>query len=150
MSFRIQTTSLTLSGDWLFSFHFDLLCSVGKYSLTSRFQKWFIICCRFRHVLMLAGIWLSNFPGGRDFNGRLIRKWLGVRGISLSGRAATFVRGLEFKLASLSTSFVWSTSSESRFEPRMISSVLFAVCIKRSQRPPKGGHRAGWISKSSL
>ena len=87
---------------------------------------------------MLAGIWLSNFPGGRDFNGRLIRKWLGVRGISLSGISATFVRGLEFKLASLSTSVVWSTSSESRFEPKMISSVLFAVCIKRSQTPPKG------------
>ena len=125
MSFRIQTTSLTLSGDWLFSFHFDLLSSVGRYSLTIRFQKWFIICCRFRHVLKLAGVWLSNFPGGRELNGRLIKKWLGVRGISLSGRTATFVRGLEFKMASLSASIDWNTSSESRFEPRMISSVFF-------------------------
>ena len=43
MSFSIQRTSLTLRGDWLFSFHSDLSSSVGRYSLTSRFQKWFII-----------------------------------------------------------------------------------------------------------
>ena len=116
----------------MFSFRFDLLCSLNRYSLTRRFQKWFTICCTFRHVLKLAGIWVSNFPGGRDLNGRLIRKWLGVRGISLSGISETIVRGLEFKMASLSTSIVCKTSSESRFEPRMISSVLFAVCIKLS------------------
>ena len=132
----INFKSLTLSRD---SFHFDLLSSVGRYSLTSRFQKWFIICCRFCLFFKLAGIWLSNFPGGRELNGRLIRKWLGVRGISLLGRSATFVRGLVFKMASHSTSINWNTSSGSRFEPRMISRVLFAVCIKRSQTPPKGG-----------
>ena len=57
--------------------------------------------------------------------------------ISLSGRSATFVRGLEFKMTSLSTGIVWNTSNESLFEPRMISSVLLAVCIKRSETPPK-------------
>ena len=98
MSFRIQTKSLTLSGDCLFSFHLDLFSGVSRYSLTSRFQKWFIICWRFLYDLKLTAIWLPNFPGGRELNGRLIRKWLGVRGISLSGRSATFVRGREFKM----------------------------------------------------
>ena len=85
-----STTSLSLSSDWLFSFHSDLLSSVGRYSLTSRSHNRFIICCRFLHVLKMAGIWLSNFPGGRELNIRLIRKWLGVRGVSLSGRAVLF------------------------------------------------------------
>ena len=85
---------------------------------------WFFICCGFLHVLKLAGIWLSNFPGGRELKGRLIRKWLGVRGNSLLRRPATFVRGSDFKVASLSTSIFWKTSSESLVAPRMISSVF--------------------------
>ena len=141
MTFRIQATSL--SGDWLFSFHLDHLSSVGRYSWKSRLQKWFIICCRSLHDLKLAGIWLSKFPGGRELNGQLIRKWLGVRGIWLSGRLVIFVRVREFKIASLSISIVWNTSSESFFEPRMISSVVFAVCIKRFQTPPKWGPYGG-------
>ena len=66
-----------------------------------------------------------------------------MRGISLSGRSAIFVRGLEIKMASLSTSIFWNTSSESIFEPIMISSVLLDVCIKRSQTPPKLGLNGG-------
>ena len=103
MSLRIQTKSLTSSGDWLFSFHLNLLSGVGRYYLTTRFQKWLIIWCMFVHDLKLAGISLSEFPCGRELNRRLIWRWSGVRGISLLGRSATFVRGRELKMASLST-----------------------------------------------
>ena len=115
--------SLTLSGVWPLSLHLDLFNSVERYSLTSRFQKWSTICCTFFQDLKLAGSWLSNFPGGRELNGLLIRKWFGVRGISFSGRSATIVSGLEFNIASVSTKIVLNTSSDNLLEPRMINRV---------------------------
>ena len=95
------------------------------------------------HVLKLTGIWLSNFPVGRELNGRLIRKWLGVRDVWFSERSVTYVRVRDFRLASLFTSIVRNTTSEGLFEPRMINTVLFEVFIKCSQAPtnwrPQGG-----------
>ena len=126
--------SLTLSGVWPLSLHLDIFNSVGRYSLTSRFQKWLTICCTFFQDLKLAGSWLSNFPGGRELNGLLIRKWCGVRGISFSGRSATIVSGLEFNIASVSTKIVLNTSSDNLLEPRMINRVRFAVWIKRHHK----------------
>ena len=99
--------SLTLSGVWPLSLHLDLFNSVGRYSLTSRCKKWLTICCTFFQDLKLAGSWLSNFPGGRELNGLLIRKWFGVRGISFSGRSATIVSGLEFNIASARPKLSW-------------------------------------------
>ena len=121
------------------SISLNLLSSVGRYSLTSRFQKWFIIWCRFVHVLKLAANGPSKFPVDRELNERMTRRLIGVRGISLSERSATFVRGRQLNMASLSTSFVWNSSIESLFEPIKISSVLFAFRIQRSQTPPKWG-----------
>ena len=118
---------LTLSGIWSLSLHLDLFNSVGRYSLTRRFQKRLTICCAFFQDLKLAGSWLSDFPGGRELNGLLIRKWFGVRGISFSGRSATIVGGLEFKKASVLTKIVLNTSGYNVLEPRMINRVRFAV-----------------------
>ena len=121
--------SLTLSGVWSLSLHLDLFNSIGRYSLTSRFQKWLTICCTFFQDLKLAGSWLSNFPGVRELNGLLIRKWFDVRGISFSGRSATIVSGLEFNIASVSTKIVLNTSSDNLLEHRMINRVSFAVYL---------------------
>ena len=139
ISFRIQTMSLTLSAVWSLSLYLDLFNSVGRYSLTIRFQKWLTICCTFFQDLALAGAWLSNFPGGRELNGLLIRKWFGLRGISFSERSATIVSGLEFNIASVSTKIVLNTSIDNLMEPKMINRLTFAVWIKRSQIPPKWG-----------
>ena len=111
--------SLTLSDVWPPSLHLDLFNSVGRYSLTSRFQKWLTICCTFFQDLKLAGSWLSNFPVGRELNGLLNRKWFGVRGLSFSGRSATIVSGLEFNIASVFTKIVLNKSSDNLLEPRM-------------------------------
>ena len=119
--------SFTLSGVWPLSLHLDLFNSVGRYSLTSRFQNWLTISCTFFQDLKLAGSWLSNFPGVRELNGLLIRKWFGVRGISFSGRSATIVSGLEFNIASVSTKIVLNTSSDNLLAPRMINRVRFVV-----------------------
>ena len=129
--------SLTPSGVRPLSLHLDFFNSVGRCSMTSRFQKCLTICCTFFQDLKLAGSWLSNSHGGREFNGLLIRKWFGVRGISFSGRSATIVSGLEFNIASVSTKIVLNTSSDNLLEPRMINRMRFAVWIKRSQKPPK-------------
>ena len=82
-------------------FPLDLLISAGRYSLTSRLQKRFIRCCRRLHILEQPGIWLSNSHGGRGLNGL---KGLDMRGISLSGRSATSIRGGDIRMASLSNS----------------------------------------------
>ena len=128
----MQTMSLTLSSVWSLSVHLNLFNSVGKYSLTSRFQKWLTICSTFFQDLKLAGSWLSNFLGGRELNGLLIRKWFGVRGTSFFGRSATIVSGLVFNIASVSTKIVLSTSSDNLLEPRMINRVRFNLCSKNS------------------
>ena len=111
----------------------------GRYSLTSPFRKWLTIYFTFFQDFKLAGSWLSNFPGGRELNGLLIRKWFGVRDISFSGRSATIVSGLEINIASVSTKIVMNTLSYILLEPRMINRVGLAVWIKRSQIPPKWG-----------
>ena len=128
--------SLTLSGVWSLSLHLDLFNSVGRYSLTSCFQKWLTICRRFFQDLKLASSWLSNIPGGRversldqkmvwrerHFNFWKVsdnRQWSGVQ----------YSFGLE--------QIVLNTSSDNLLEPRMINRVRFAVWIKRSQIPPK-------------
>ena len=134
MSFRIQPTSLTFSCDLLFSLHLDHFNSTSRYSLTSCFQYWFIICCIILHVLKLAGIWLSKFPGGRELNERVIIKWLGVRGNSMSRRSATFVSVSEFKMASLSTSIFGIRQMRA-----FLSIKLFVFCNRRSQTPQKWG-----------
>ena len=135
--------SLTLSGVWSLSLHLDLFNSVGRYSLTSCFQKWLTICCTFFCTRLEAGGFLAVELSWWEKIERSVDQkmvWR-ERHFSFSGRSETIVSSLEFNVALVSTKIVLNTSSDILLEPRMINRVRFAVWIKRSQIPPNELHR---------
>ena len=142
-SLSTHTTSPTFRGGWLLSVHLRLLSNVGRYSLIKRRHTWFINYCTCFQFLKLTGCWSPKFPGGRELYGRWMRKWLGVSGSSFSGWSATFVKGLEFRIASTSTIIVSKMSKERRLDPRMIKSVLLSLRINHVPND-LGNSRKAW------
>ena len=150
MSFNAQTTSLTVRGDWLLSLNFDLLCGLCRYSLASRFLKFFINCCSFLHVLKLAGEMLSISPGGKELNGRLIRKWLCVWEVSrcLEGRRRLWV-DVDSKRLQLPPVLFKIISREKGFLSLEWSAALFSLSVSSALRHQQNWrHKAGWIFTS--
>ena len=127
----------TLFENWLLSVHLRLLSNVGRFSLIKCRHTWFINCCTCFQFLQLAGCWSPKFPGGKELYGRWMSKWVGVSVSSFSGWSATFVKGLEFRIATNSTIIVSVMSKERRLDLRMIKSVFLALWINRSHTPTK-------------
>ena len=136
------TTSSTFRGGCMLSVHWRLLSNVSRYSLFKRRHTWFINCWTCFQFLKLAGCWSPKFPCYRELYGRWMRKWLRLSGSLFSGWSATFVKGLEFRVASTSTIIVSKMSKEKLLDPRM---------TKRSESIAPARHRnegliVGWIS----
>ena len=115
-SSRIHTKSSTCK-------FFDVLrylhrtCWVGKYSRRKRFQKWYAICCDERQPFERFYFLPMKTQGDKLTDERPRRKWFGVSGKGSFMSYGTFVRGLEYMLASISQETVLRISSVKVLEP---------------------------------
>ena len=97
--------------------HLQRTCWVGKYSRRKRFQKWVAICCDERQLFERFFSLPMKTQGDKLTDERPRRKWLGVSGKRSFISYGTFVRGLEFMLASISQETVFRISSVEVLEP---------------------------------
>ena len=96
--------------------HLQPTCWVGKYSHRKRFQKWVAICCDERQFFERF-FSLPMKTQGDKLTDEPRRKWFGVSGKGSFISYGTFVRVLEFMLASISQETVFRISSVKDLEP---------------------------------
>ena len=93
--------------------HLFLVINWCRYSLCHRFLKWWRNCWACCHADNRWGDVLLKSSCGKLVSGPLIRKWLGVKGDRSFGSDDIGDKGLDFKIASISITTVWSCSNVS-------------------------------------
>ena len=91
--------------------HLFITFKVGRYSLSQRFQNWFVICWLVSQRFLRSS--RSEFRFSQLVKPLYdpIRKWFGVRVSWSSGSVGTCIKGLDFRIHSTSSRRVWNVSS---------------------------------------